>query len=422
MREWVRRLATGAVTAALVAACSSGGAHRPAAAPGVTAPGAGGAAGSTSTSTSTSGPGPTSSPASGPSGSGTPGCRPADAVAGWSTARKVAQLLAVPIDGADPGAIDEAVADGAGGLLLLGSVPGPAQLEAALAPARAAPIPVLVMADEEGGGVQRLSADVAPIPWPQDMGRTMTPAQVRALAQRVGAQMRAVGVGMDLAPVADLDSAPSLSAVDPDGPRSFGADPAHTSQYVVAFVEGLQAAGVVAVAKHFPGLGGASGNTDYGPAATTPWAGTASAPVAPFRAAAEAGVGAVMVANASVPGLSPGPASMSAAVVTGVLRNQLGFDGLVLTDSLSAGAVRARAALPRAAVAAIGAGADMVLFGSTLTPADASALEPGPLQSTISAVEAGLVAAVRSGQLSGSRVDAAVLHVLAAKKLDPCRL
>ena len=335
----------------------------------------------------------------------------------------MAQLIVAPVDRADPAAIAVALRAHVGGLLLLGALPGAQPLTAALAPTRpgGATAP-MVMADEEGGGVQRLVPAVVSIPWPQEMARTMTTDQVRSLAARVGQQMRRLGVGVDLAPVADLDSGPQLSSSDPDGPRSFSADPAVASRYVAAFARGLQDGGVLAVVKHFPGLGGATGNTDYGPAVTPAWSGPDGPAVVAFRAAVSAGARAVMVANATVPGLTTGPATLSPAVMTGLLRRELGFRGLIVTDSLSAGAITAAGyGVPGAAETAVAAGADMVLFGSTLTPADEAALAPGPLQASISAIEAALTGAVASGRLPVSRLDAAVADVLAAKGVDACR-
>jgi beta-N-acetylhexosaminidase len=128
-----------------------------------------------------------------------------------------------------------------------------------------------------------------------------------------------------------------------------------------------------------------------------------------------------MVANAAVPGLTNLPASLSPAVINGFLRHDLGFGGLVLTDSLSAGAIsQSGYQLPQAAVAAISAGADMILFGSTLTPADVAQLSPANLSATINAVVGAIVAAATSGSIPMARLNAAVSHVLAVKHADLC--
>src|SRR5581483_6251302 len=147
---------------------------------------------------------------------------------------------------------------GVGGFVLLGTAT-PGDLAAQVAAAnRVASVPLFVMADQEGGGVQRLGNLVPSLPWARQMAATMTPAEVESAAQRVGAAMLAVGV--------DVDRAPGPNARNPDGLRSFSADPVTAGSYATAFMRGLRSAGVLSVIKHFPGLGGASANTDYGSA------------------------------------------------------------------------------------------------------------------------------------------------------------
>jgi beta-N-acetylhexosaminidase len=195
------------------------------------------------------------------------------------------------------------------------------------------------------------------------------------------------------------------------------------TSYGEAFARGLAQSGVLAVAKHFPGLGHASGNTDAGPASTVPFADLQRAGLLPFRAAVQAGVPAVMMSHATVPGLTTGPASLSPAAVSDLLRRQLGFTGLVLTDSLSAGAVSSAGySLATAAVAAVRAGDDMLLFGSTLTATETALLSPANVAASTRSMVAALVNAVQSGSLPQSRLDDAVLHVLAAKHVDACAI
>jgi beta-N-acetylhexosaminidase len=233
--------------------------------------------------------------------------------------------------------------------------------------------------------------------------------------------MRQLGVDVNLAPVLDLDARPGPSATNPDGLRSFSAVPAIAARYGVAFMVGMETAGVVPVVKHFPGLGGSSGNTDYGQAKTLPLTTLQATGLVPFQAAIAAGAPAVMVANASVPGLTALPASLSPAVINGLLRHDLGFTGLVVTDSLSAGAIsQAGYRLPQAAVAAVAAGADMILFGSTLTAAQTALLSPSRLSATISLIVGAIVAATNNGTVPVARLNAAVLHVLAVKHVQLC--
>jgi len=277
------------------------------------------------------------------------------------------------------------------------------------------------MADQEGGGIERLTPPVPSMPWPRTMAATMSTQQVQQLAAATGAAMVALGVKMDLAPVADVDAGPGPSASNPDGRRSFSGDPATASSYTVAFIKGLIQSGAIPVVKHFPGLGGATGNTDNGPASTQSLSSLQSSGLVPFRAAVAAGATAVMIANAAVPGLTSLPASLSSSVITGLLRQQLGFNGLILTDSLSAGAISAAGYdLEHAAVAAVGAGADMVLFGSTLTPAQTALLSPAGVDANLRGIAGAIATAVSTGELPSSRLDSADEHVLDAGHVSLC--
>ena len=171
---------------------------------------------------------------------------------------------------------------------------------------------MMIMTDQEGGGVERLTNLVATLPWAQTMGKNLTANEITAEGLRVGRSMRAAGVNTDLAPVLDVDGrSVEPGARDPDGYRSFSGVPATAASDGVAFMKGLSAAGVTSVVKHFPGLGGATGNTDYGPAATLPWPQLRSTGLIPFEAAVRAGATAVMISNARVPGLSSLPSSLS---------------------------------------------------------------------------------------------------------------
>jgi len=261
------------------------------------------------------------------------------------------------------------------------------------------------MVDEEGGGVQRMANAVGSLPWPREMAATMSPAAVQDHAEALGQALVQVGVNVDLAPLLDLDGGPGPDQTHPDGLRSFSPDPTITSTYGLAFIEGLSAGGVTAVAKGFPGEGPSNGNADAGPARTLPLAALqAEGDLRPFQIAIAAGVRAIMVSNVTVPGLTDGPASLSPAAITGLLRDQLGFHGLVITDALSAGAVRATGLdAPEAALAAIEAGADMVLG------------TPDP-----SAIVQRLTDAAASGELPLARLDEAVDHVLIEKGLVTC--
>ena len=341
-------------------------------------------------------------------------CTTASAPETWSVWRLAEQTVVIPADEDDVGSAAAEVAAGAGGVILFGTQ-APAGLGSSLARlVRDAPrgITPFVMTDEEGGAVQRMPNLVGVIPSAREMAATMTPAQIEQLALQAGRRMRAAGVSMDLAPVLDLDGGPGPSAAEPDGTRSFSPAAATTSADGLAFAAGLAAAGVVPVVKHFPGLGGASANTDVAPAATLPWRNLQASGLRPFQAALHAGAPAVMVTNASVPGLTNLPASISPVAITQVLRERLGFSGLVLTDSLSAAALSAAGySVPQASVAALAAGADMVLYNA----------DPSTVANLADQTVQAIVSAVGSGALSRGRLENAVLHILDAKHINLCR-
>jgi beta-N-acetylhexosaminidase len=343
----------------------------------------------------------------------TAACSNAALLTTWSATRLAEQTIVIPVSEGDVASITSEIAAGAGGVILFGSS-APVSLGADLrqldasAPGGIAPF---VMTDEEGGAVQRMANLAGSIPSAREMAATMSPAQIRATAAALAERMRAAGITMDLAPVLDLDDGVGPNDRDPDGTRSFGLDPNTVAADGGAFAAGLAAGGIIPVVKHFPGLGQATANTDVRPAATLALHTLEERGLVPFEAAIAAGAPAVMVANASVPGLSALPASVSPAVITGLLRGTLGFHGLVITDSLSSGAlVDSGYPLTRAVVAALAAGADMVLYTATASRT----------ASITRSVVAAVVAAVASGALSRSRLENAVDHILSVKHVDLC--
>jgi beta-N-acetylhexosaminidase len=217
------------------------------------------------------------------------------------------------------------------------------------------------------------------------------PDQVRALEQRSAAGLRRSGVGLNLAPVADVRTNARDAVI---GDRSFGSNSAVVAPLVAAAVDGLHAGGVGATLKHFPGLGGAAGDPHNAiPTDPTSEADWLRVQAPGFQAGIAAGADAVMTTAVYVPGLGGGamPAMFSAPVV-GRLRSQLGFGGVIVTDSLSMGGIGARWPLPEAAVMALAAGNDMLLLSN------------GDL-----GYEAQAIATVRAAVLSG-RLDRAKLH------------
>jgi beta-N-acetylhexosaminidase len=357
---------------------------------------------------------PTSAPpTTAPPTTTTPACTTDSVLSTWSVTRLAEQTVVIPVDENSVSSITQEIADGAGGVILFGSS-APSNLGTALktlvghAPGGIAPF---IMTDEEGGAVQRMANLVGDIPSARQMAQTMTAAQIQALATSAAKKMKANGVTMDLAPVLDLDDRPGPSSTNPDGTRSFSKVEATAAADGIAFAKGLRAGGVIPVVKHFPGLGYATGNTDDMAASTVAWSTLKNDGLLPFTASVSAGLPAVMVANAKVPGLTTLPASISAIAINQVLRQQLGFDGLVITDSLSAAAISAAGySVPNATVAALAAGADMILFNSSASTT-ASATKQ---------IVAAIVAAVSSGKLSRARLQEAVEHILVAKHINLC--
>lgn len=337
----------------------------------------------------------------------------------WPLQRLADQTIVVPIGERHVQAAAAAARAGYGGVILFGTS-APASLGAQLA-TLTGEVPdhlgLLVMTDEEGGGIQRMANLVGSIPWAAQMGATMTAAQIEAVARALGRKMLANGVSVDLAPVLDVDGrAVEPGRHDPDGLRSFSGNTSVVSADGVAFMRGLISAGMIPVVKHFPGLGGVSLNTDDGPAWTLPWATLQRVALAPFEDAIRDGAPAVMVSNARVRDFTTVPASLSEKLVTGELRRTLGFHGLIITDSLSAAAIADRPlslSVPQAAVEALRAGVDMVLFGSSSTTRRSLALAA----STSNAI----VTAVTAGELPKSRLVSAAAAVLAAKRVSLCR-
>ncbi len=265
--------------------------------------------------------------------------------------------------------------------------------------ATAAPggVPLQISTDQEGGTVNRVGAPLAVSPGNMAIGATFDPGAAHRAASVTGAQLRALGVNMDDAPVVDVNTNPLNSA---DGPRSFGDRTAWTARFAAAAVRGYAASGVGAQAKHFPGLGDTTVNTDNGVAVTHETRAQIMArDVPPFRAAIAAGVPSIMAAHIVAPALDPSglPASLSRPIVTGLLRGTLHYDGVVITDALSAAAL-AGIAPDQVVLDAIDAGDDELLMPPDL---------PGAVHTVLDAV--------RTGRISAARLDRSVHRILRMK-------
>jgi beta-N-acetylhexosaminidase len=291
-----------------------------------------------------------------------------------------------------------------GGVVLFGDnfgADGPGGLVRALqqAAAGAHRPPLLIAIDQEGGIVKRLPG--APSLAPPQM-RTAATAEAQGLA--TARNLKRFGIDVDLAPVLDVGRGGFIT------PRTFGDRPAEVAVRGVAFADGLARGHVAAAAKHFPGLGYATLNTDTSVEPVRATRARLLADLKPFRAAVEAGIPMVMVASAEYPALAPGlPAVCSAAVVRDLLRRSLGFDGVVVTDALKTPSINHFFSTPEAARRALAAGADLILAaGPTPTLADTDAVSTSTYRA--------LVDAAASGRLSPTTIRAAYQRVIALKK------
>ncbi|WP_405891259.1 glycoside hydrolase family 3 protein [Streptomyces sp. NBC_01527] len=263
-----------------------------------------------------------------------------------------------------PDWIRRRLSGGLGSVLLFGpNIRDRAQTAALTAALRAENPDVLIAVDEEGGDITRLEAATgSSYPGNLALGTVDDPELTAAVATSVGGELRAVGIGLDYAPDADVNSNPDNPVI---GVRSFGADPTVVARHTAAWVRGLHDAGVAACAKHFPGHGDTDTDSHLDlPTVAMDADRIAELALPPFRAALAAGARAVMTAHLLIPAYDPDrPATVSPRVIIQLLRQELGFDGLVVSDAIEMQAVRARYGLAGAAVRALSAGVDLICLG-----------------------------------------------------------
>jgi beta-N-acetylhexosaminidase len=280
------------------------------------------------------------------------------------------------------------VDEGLGGIVLYAwNVESGGQLQVLTAELRGVRSDVLVAIDEEGGDVTRLEAATgSSYPGNAALGAVDDVELTERVASSMAAELAEAGVDLDFAPVADVNTNPANPVI---GIRAFGADADLVSRHVGAFVRGLQGGGVAACAKHFPGHGDTSEDSHL---ALPVVESLEEAALLPFRAAIDAGVLSLMTAHIVVRSLGDTPATMSRALLHDLLRGELGFDGVVMTDALEMKAISATVGVDEAAVRAIAAGADALCLGHDL------------FDESVVAVRDALVAAVRSGGLAEERL------------------
>lgn len=266
-------------------------------------------------------------------------------------------------------------------------------------------IPLFIALDQEGGRVVRLAENEGVTEFPGNMalgatGRTDLAAEAAAV---MAGELRALGINMNFAPVLDVNSNPANPIIST---RSFGSSPANVALFGGTVVKAIQEQGIIATAKHFPGHGDTNTDSHLGlPVVNKDLGELEKGELVPFRAVAK-DVSAVMTAHILVPSLDPERPATLSPILLDLLRNQLGFGGLIITDSLGMGAITKHWSLEEAAVQAFLAGADVLLYG-----ADAGS-RPEDSEKAFEAV----VRAVYDGRISMERLDASVRRILMTKE------
>jgi beta-N-acetylhexosaminidase len=262
-------------------------------------------------------------------------------------------------------------------------------------------IPLFISVDQEGGEVIRITSGVKQLPSEYAYGQQDDPAQVKSDAAKEAKQLKKLGLNMNLAPVLDVAVQNSIIG---EYDRSYGNDSSLVTSLGLASIAGYQSQGMATVAKHVVGLG----TTMTDPESTLPYLHLSAAKLAdqlaPFKAATKAGVDAIMVTHVILKGVSVSPASISHAVVTGILRKQFGYNGVIMTDSLTMGAL-SHYKLSTACRMAVGAGEDILLVAA------GGATETGVYSQCLN----GVLDKYKAGKLSINRINQSVTRILTLK-------
>ena len=358
-------------------------------------------------------PAPTSNPT--PSPTPTPTPTPIDPIADLSMPQRVGQLFMVgtTTGSANPATLSAVTNQHVGGIFLHSGTRTSiaqtaaivAQFTALVSPATTGGVELWISTDQEGGDVQVLSGPgFDPIPSAVQQG-ALPAATLQQDAATWGAQLSQAGVNVNLAPVADIVTSPAAAPQNkPIGAlnREYGYDEQTVGEKAGAFAAGMRQSGVLPTFKHFPGLGRTTTNTDFAPTVDTVI--DANSPdVDVYRSLIAGGPGLVMVSTAVYEKIDgSAPAAFSSKVVTGLLRGTLGYDGVVITDDVSAAASVAKWTPPQRAVLAIDAGVDIVLVSTN----------PGELPAMYDAV----LAKAQSDPAFATKVDAAARRIVVAKQ------
>jgi beta-N-acetylhexosaminidase len=265
--------------------------------------------------------------------------------------------------------------------------------------AQRVPVPSLVGIDQEGGIVARIGPPMTQLPGNMALGAGRSPRDAQDAAAINGDELAAMGINWNFAPVADVNVNPANPVI---GVRSFGEDPGMAAGMVAAQTRGYLSSGVAGAAKHFPGHGDTATDSHTGlPVVDHTREEWEQLDRPPFEAAIDAGVPAIMTAHISVPALDPSgdPATLSEPIMTGILREELGYDGVVITDALDMAGASATYGNDRVPVLALKAGVDMLLMPPEFEVAHAAVLE-----------------AVETGELTEERIDTSVRRILTLKQ------
>ncbi len=290
-----------------------------------------------------------------------------------------------------------------GGIILMGRNIRDARQVAGLTNAlqAGAALPLFTGIDQEGGAVVRLPLPGLTFPGNMALGALDDAEAATSVAAVIGEQLVAMGLNVDFAPVLDVNNNPANPVI---GVRSFGEDPARVARLGVAALRGFAATGVIACVKHFPGHGDTAVDSHFDlPVQAAPRERLDVVELAPFRAAVAAGVPMVMTAHIRFTALDADrPATLSPAVLTNLLRREIGFGGIIVTDCLEMHGISHHFGVEEAALMAVEAGADCLLACHTLE--------------TQRCIHGALLAACRSGRLSSERIAASVERIMALKR------
>jgi beta-N-acetylhexosaminidase len=276
--------------------------------------------------------------------------------------------------------------------------------------------PLFIIADQEGGMVARFLDGVTVFPSNMALGATGDPTLAYKAASATARELGSIGVNFNFAPCVDVNNNPDNPII---GTRSYGECAHKVAEFAASAIKGYQESGVIACAKHFPGHGDTAVDSHLAlPSVPYPRERLDEVELKPFRAAIAAGVGSIMTAHIMFPALDGSrPSTLSPEIVTGLLRRELGFDGVIVTDCMEMKAITDNFGTPEAAVMAVEAGVDLVLVCHTLD--------------TQRATRKALLKAVSDGRITESRIDQSLARITALKKrfalhsrrfADPSRL